>query len=176
VETPVLETAHQSRGDVHDLQQVPHSISIDTEIKAVTTTRADSTIHVAYHTGESLVMWPDGSRTTNWSDGTWVVEIPGLPCVHGKPDKMICEVAPDAEITWQRDSGSVALEQRGVCSVLACSDGAFAGCMPTKLYSHLVMFCWVHTYSHHDAILRKDWFSALWGGLLDSAVGHTSSW
>jgi hypothetical protein len=138
VASPVLKATHQLVGNVQELQQVPHSVSIDAEIKAVTTTRADNTMHVSYHTGDSLVMWPDGCRTTNWSDGSWVVEFPGLPCVHGTPDKMLCEVAPDAELTWQRDSESVALEQRGVCNLFACPDGTFAGCVPTQLCSNLV--------------------------------------
>jgi hypothetical protein len=119
-------------GEVHELQRVPHSVSIDAEMKAVTTTRADNTMHVSYQTGESVVMWPDGSRTTNWSDGTWVVEIPGLPCVRGGPEKMLCEFMPEAQIAWHRDSESVTLKQAGVCSVLACPDGAFLGCALPK--------------------------------------------
>ena len=129
VNSAVLGAPRQLLGEVHDLQQLPHSVSIDSEVKAVTTTRVDNTMHVSYQTGESVIMWPDGSRTTNWSGGSWVIEIPGLPCVHGTPDKLACEIAPDAELAWHRQSDSVTLEQGGVCSVLACSDGSFAGCM-----------------------------------------------
>ena len=119
----------QLSGDVQELKQLPHSVSIDAEVQAVTTTRADNTMHVSYKTGESVIMWPDGSRSTNWSDGSWVIEIPGLPCVHGSPDKMMCEIAPDAQLAWHRQSDSITLEQGGVCSILARADGSFAGCM-----------------------------------------------
>lgn len=133
----VVEAPEQLVGDVHELEQVPHSVSIDAEVKAVTTTRDDNTMHISYQTGESVVMWQDGCRTTSWSDGSWVVEIPGLPCVHGRPDKMLCEVAPEAELAWHRDSAFITLKQGGVCSVLSCPDGTFAGCTISDLLSAL---------------------------------------
>lgn len=115
-------------GDVEAMDQIPYTSNFDADVKATTTTRADNTMHVSYQTGESVVMWPDGSRTTNWGDGTWVVEIPGLPCVRGSLDKVSCEVAVDAQLVWHKNSDSISLVQQGACGVFASPDGGFTAC------------------------------------------------
>ena len=114
-------------GDVEAMDHTPHTSNFDADVKATTTTRSDNTMHVSYQTGQSVVMWPDGSRTTNWGDGTWVVEIPGLPCVRGSLDNVSCEVAMDAQLVWHTNSDSISLVQQGAFSVFASSDGGFTG-------------------------------------------------
>jgi hypothetical protein len=110
---PIIESV------VKELEHVQHTVSVDMDVNAVTTSRADNTMHVAYNTGDKVVMWSDGSRTICWSDGSWSVEIEGLPRVHGKQGKTTCDLAIDTSVVWHSDSDAITLCQQGACNAIA---------------------------------------------------------
>lgn len=113
--------------EASSLGRIAHTVKIDPDLNASITTRADHTMCIKYPTGDSLVLWPDGSRTTSRSDGTWVVEAEGLPCVRGGPDSMSCQVAMHASMTWHAKDTAIDI-QHDVGDIIVAAKGIVSSC------------------------------------------------
>lgn len=74
------------------------------------------------------MLWPDGSRTTTYSDGTWTVEAEGIPCVSGGPSHMSCQIAMDTTLTWHAASTAIEVQQ-AAGALLVAAKGVVCSCM-----------------------------------------------
>lgn len=119
---PKSEEANAPELEACSLGRVAHTSKLDPDMKAGILTRSDHTMRIQYPTGDSLVLWPDGSRTTTMSDGSWVVEADGLPCVRGNPAHMRCQISMDTTLTWRAAGASIELDQ-GQGPILVAANG-----------------------------------------------------
>eukprot|EP00892_Ulva_mutabilis_P004764 jgi/Ulvmu1/265/UM001_0269.1 len=118
--------------EVYKLGRAARTVKVDPDMGAAITTRIDHTMCIKYPTGDTLVLWPDGSRTTVWSNGTWTVEAEDMPCVRGTPDGMTCQVTAGTHLAWTADTGAMVIEQDGGALLVAADGLVCASLVPER--------------------------------------------